>query len=62
MPKRKQPTKHTEHEGARESSRPGEPQSREVFTPDWVALEKAEEKKTAEKKRGVSPPAIDRHR
>jgi hypothetical protein len=62
MSKRKSTTRHTDHEGARESSQPGEPQAREVFTPDWVSLEKATQKKTAQDKRTVSPPSIDRHR
>ena len=62
MPKRKNATRHTDHEGARESSRPDEPRAREVFTPDWASLEKAAGKKSDAGKRGVSRPAIDRHR
>lgn len=62
MPKRKSTTRHTDHEGARESSEPGAPQVREVFTPDWASLEKATEKKAPAGKRAVSPPSIDRHR
>lgn len=28
-----------DHEGAKESTAPGEPREREVITPDWVALD-----------------------
>ena len=62
MPKRKNSSRHSDHEGAHESSQPDEPRSREVLTPDWASLEKAAEKKAATGKRGVSRPAIDRHR
>jgi hypothetical protein len=63
-----------DHEGARESEKPGEPQNREVITPDWVAIEnsKAEcvpdeprtnrNRKDAPRKPQGKPPAIDRHR
>src|SRR5262245_25561234 len=42
-----------EHEGARESSAPGEPREREVITPDWVALDDD----TAVCEPAVTPPA-----
>lgn len=48
------------HEGARESSKPGEPQSRQVITPDWPSLEKEMEEGDVMPK--TAPPKIDRHR
>ena len=48
------------HEGARESTKPGEPAGREVITPDWAELEKKTEHGAVKPK--TTPPAIDRHR
>jgi len=48
------------HEGARESTRPGESAAREVITPDWAELEKKTEHGAVKPK--TAPPSIDRHR
>ena len=36
------PTHHTDHEGARESLKPGEPRERPIITPGWAELNKRE--------------------
>jgi hypothetical protein len=48
------------HEGAREYTKPGEPPSRDVITPDWAELEKKTEDGPIKPK--TAPPVIDRRR
>ena len=49
-----------DHEGATESTAPGEPREREVITPDWVALDDGTEVCEPATPAQRDPPALKR--